>query len=190
MTWRDRRLGASKVMMCPLDGATGTHGRSSRAQGPVASTDMVRAERAAHRANRRVGTARKRHDLGPFVDVHARRQDGAMHDWRPSMRVDLPVGIDGAAGDIGRQQRLATADLLRFEELDVELSLPLRGDARQQPLALLLRPGDAHGRPLEVAHGSAAERFEDFGKLREGVASPPTAGVTAACRGRRRIARR
>ena len=97
-----------------------------------------------------------------------------MHDWRPSVRVDLPIGVEGGAGDARRKQWLTTAGLLRLEELDVKFSLLLRRDSRQQPLALLVRPGDAHGRALEVTNRSAAQRFEKLGELGKDVPSRQT----------------
>ena len=132
---------------------------------------LVRAERAADRADLRIGVAGDFHDVGALVDVDAGGEEGAMDDGRPALSVDLAVGVDGGAGDVGWQQGFAAAGFVRLEEFDVESSSLLPGDLGEEKLALLVGTGEADGGTPGKTDVESGEFFEQVGEFREGVAA-------------------
>ena len=122
--------------------------------------DLIRVECAANGLDGGIRAAGHRDDLGSLVDIHARSQQGAMDDGRPALGVDLPIGVEGCAGDIGRQQRLTSVGFVGLDEFDVEAGLQLAGDLGEEQLALFVGAGDADGWALDEADVEAAEFFE------------------------------
>ena len=122
--------------------------------------DLIRVECAPNGPDGGGSAARHGHDLGSLVDIHARGQQGAMDDGRPALGVDLAIGVEGGAGDIGRQQRLTSVGFVGLDEFDVESGLQLAGDLGEEQLALFVGAGDADGGALDEADVEAAEFFE------------------------------
>ena len=94
-----------------------------------------------------------------------------MDDGRPALGVDLTIGVEGGAGDIGRQQRLTSVGFVGLDEFDVESGLQLAGDLGEEQLALFVGAGDADGGAVDEADVHAAEFFEELGEFGEGVAA-------------------
>ena len=132
--------------------------------------DLVGVEGAADGSDARIGAACDCQDVGAFVHVHAGSQQGAMDDGRPALGVDLAVGVDGGAGEIGWQQRFTPAGFVGLDEVDVQSGLSLPGDTGEELPALFVGAGEAEGGALGEAHVESAEIFEIPGEFRKGVA--------------------
>ena len=154
-----------------LGGHDGDAGEEVGQPGAGGEDDLAGVEVAVDGADGGIGASADGGDVGSLVDVDAGGEQGAVDDGRPALGVDLAVGVDGGAGEVGGQEGFAAAGFVRFEEFDVEFGFPLPGDLVAQLLALFAGAGEADGGAPGKTDVESGEFFEELGEFGEGVAT-------------------